>query len=84
VIDGPRNLEVAMGKEQIAALIRILSQQLERGSDNVVQGTWKIDFDKARNAFVFDKCENEGYCEERPSVVAVDGSILDKGGPLFG
>jgi hypothetical protein len=73
-----------MGKEQIAALIRILSQQLERGSDNVVQGTWKIDFDKARNAFVFDKCENEGYCEERPSVVAVDGSILDKGGPLFG
>jgi hypothetical protein len=73
-----------MGREQIAALIRILTEQLEQGTDNVIQGAWKIDYDKIRNAFVFDKCENEGYCEERPSVVAMDGSILDKGGPLFG
>ena len=73
-----------MGREQIAALISILSEQLELGVDSVIQGAWKIDFDKKRNAFVFDKCENEGYCEERPSVVSMDGSILDRGGPLFG
>jgi hypothetical protein len=73
-----------MGREQIAALIAVLQAQLEDGTDSIIQGTWKIDFDKARNAFVFDKCENEGYCEERPSVVALDGTIVDRGGPLFG
>lgn len=73
-----------MGREQIAALIDVLSEQLELGTGSVIQGTWKIDFDKARNAFVFDKCENEGYCEERPSVIALDGTVIDPGGPLFG
>jgi hypothetical protein len=73
-----------MGKEQIAALIRVLSDQLAQGTESIIQGTWKIDYDKSRNAFVFDKCENEGYCEERPSVVSLDGSVLDRGGPLFG
>ncbi len=73
-----------MGREQIAALIAVLQAQLAEGTDSIIQGTWKIDFDKGRNAFVFDKCENEGYCEERPSVVAMDGTVLDKGGPLFG
>ena len=73
-----------MGREQIAALIRILTEQLEQGTSSVIQGTWKIDYDRARKAFVFDKCENEGYCEERPSVVALDGTVLDPGGPLFG
>lgn len=73
-----------MGREQIAALINILTEQLEQGADGVILGTWKIDYDKAREAFVFDKCENEGYCEERPSVVALDGSVIDPGGPLFG
>jgi hypothetical protein len=49
-----------------------------------VRGTWSIHFDKKRGAFSFDKCENEGYCEERPAVIALDGSVLDPGGPLFG
>ena len=73
-----------MGREQIAALIAILQQQLEKGTEGVVLGAWKIDYDKKRSAFVFDKCENDGYCEERPSVVALDGSVIDPGGPLFG
>jgi len=73
-----------MGREEIAALIAILTHQLALGTAGVAVGTWKIGFDKKRSAFVFDKCENEGYCEERPAVVAVDGSVLDPGGPLFG
>jgi len=73
-----------MGREQIAALIAVLQQELAKGTEGVVLGAWKIDYDKKRAAFVFDKCENEGYCEERPSVVALDGSIVDPGGPLFG
>lgn len=73
-----------MGKEDIAALIAILKEQSELGSSNPVNGTWKIQFDKKRGAFLFDKCENEGYCEERPSVIALDGTVLDPGGPLFG
>lgn len=72
-----------MGREEIAALIRILEAQQERGTASLALGAWKIAFDKKRNAFVFDKCENEGYCEERPSVVALDGTVLDPGGPLF-
>jgi len=72
-----------MGREEIAALLAILSAQLERGRENVALGAWKISFDGKRHAFVFDKCENEGYCEERPAVVAVDGAVLDPGGPLF-
>lgn len=73
-----------MGREQLAALIAVLQQQLEEGIGSVIQGTWKIDYDKERGAFVFDKCENDGYCEERPSVVALDGTVIDPGGPLFG
>jgi hypothetical protein len=73
-----------VGKEEIAALIAILKAQSELGSSNPVNGTWKIQFDKKRGAFLFDKCENEGYCEERPSVIALDGTVLDPGGPLFG
>jgi len=72
-----------MGREEIAALITILSAQLERGTANIALGAWKIGFDKRRAAFVFDKCESEGYCEERPAVVALDGAVLDPGGPLF-
>jgi hypothetical protein len=73
-----------MGREEIAALIRILTEQQEQGTSSMALGVWKIGFDKKRSAFVFDKCENEGYCEERPSVVATDGSVIDPGGPLFG
>ncbi|MCC6381668.1 MAG: hypothetical protein IT304_04125 [Dehalococcoidia bacterium] len=70
-----------MGREEIAALIAILTAQQAPGGP--VVGAWKIAFDKKRGAFVFDKCENEGYCEERPAVVALDGTVLDPGGPLF-
>ncbi len=73
-----------MGREEIAALIEVLQQQLERGGENVALGAWHIHFNKKRGAFSFDKCENEGYCEERPSVVALNGQVLDPGGPLFG
>lgn len=73
-----------MGREEIAALIAILERAREEGPGSPVIGTWKIQFDKTRGAFVFDKCENEGYCEERPAVIALDGSVLDPGGPLFG
>jgi hypothetical protein len=72
-----------VGREEIEALIAILQQQLTRGRENVALGAWKVGFDKKRGAFVFDKCENEGYCEERPAVVGLDGQVLDAGGPLF-
>ena len=73
-----------MGRKEIEALIEILNAQQERGTDSLALGTWTIRFDKKRNAFSFDKCENEGYCEERPAVIGVDGTVLDAGGPLFG
>lgn len=72
-----------MGREEIAALIAVLTAQLEQGRLSPVIGAWKIEFDKKRAAFVFDKCENEGYCEERPAVIAMTGDVLDPGGPLF-
>jgi hypothetical protein len=72
-----------MGREQLQALCRVIEQELARGLDGVVVGTWAIRWDKERQAFEFDKCEFQGYCEERPSVVAIDGSVLDPGGPLL-
>lgn len=73
-----------MGRKEIAALIDILSRENERGGESLALGTWTISYDRERGAFVFDKCEAGGYCEERPGVVALDGSVLDAGGPLFG
>ena len=73
-----------MGREELTALIAILETERDKGSDGHVVGAWKIGYDKKRNAFVFDKCENDGYCEERPSVIALDGTVVDPGGPLFG
>lgn len=73
-----------MGSEEIRALIAVLEQEQERGRESLALGTWTIRFDKKRQAFTFDKCENEGYCEERPAVIAVGGDVLDAGGPLFG
>lgn len=73
-----------MGREELAALIAILTEQQAKGTASLALGTWKIGFDKKRGAFTFDKCENEGYCEERPAVIAVSGEVLDAGGPLFG
>lgn len=72
-----------MGREELAALIAILEREKVKGTGSPVLGTWKIQFDKKRGAFVFDKCENEGYCEERPAVISLSGEILDPGGPLF-
>jgi hypothetical protein len=72
-----------MGREQIAALIAILQEQQEKGTSGFALGTWHIHYDKSRDAFLFDKCENEGYCEERPAVVGTDGTVIDPGGPLF-
>lgn len=73
-----------MGRKEIAALIDILTRENERGGESVALGAWTIGYDKARGAFVFDRCEAGGYCEERPGVVALDGSVLDAGGPLLG
>lgn len=72
-----------MGREEITALIAVLQDQLAQGTAGKAIGTWRIGFDKKRTAFVFDHCENEGYCEERPAVIAMDGKVLDPGGPLF-
>lgn len=73
-----------MGKQQLEALVAVLQQQIALGPEGVVTGTWAIRYDRERSAFLFDKCEFDGYCEERPSVVALDGSVLDRGGPLLG
>lgn len=72
-----------MGSEELAALIRIIEEQQSLGSASLALGSWRIEYDKGRGAFVFDKCEAQGYCEERPAVIALDGHVIDKGGPLF-
>ena len=72
-----------MGSKELQALIEVLQGQLAQGRDNVVVGTWTIQYDQERSAFTFNKCEDGVYCEERPSVVGTDGTVLDKGGPLF-
>ncbi len=73
-----------MGREEITALIAVLQDQLARGAGGKAIGTWRIGYDKNRGAFVFDHCESDGYCEERPAVIALDGAVIDPGGPLFG
>ena len=75
---------VNMGRKQLEALIAVLQAQLAAGSDSIITCTWTISFSKDFNAFLFEKCELGGYCEERPSVISVDGNILDRGGPLLG
>jgi hypothetical protein len=73
-----------MGREQLEALVRVLEEQLRTPVGNLALGTWNIRYDKERSAFQFDKCEHDGYCEERPAVIGISGEVLDKGGPLFG
>jgi len=73
-----------MGTKELEALVAVLQDQIAQGRENHALGTWTIRFDKARGAFTFDKCENEGYCEERPAVIGLDRSVIDPGGPLFG
>jgi hypothetical protein len=72
-----------MGREELAALARIIDDQLKEGTNSPLQGTWTIRFDKERSVLYFDKCEFGDYCEERPAVVALDGRVVDKGGPLL-
>ena len=71
-----------MGAKELEALIEVLRGQTELGRDGHVLGTWVIRYDKDRGAFSFDKCESEIYCNERPSLIALDGAVLDPGGPL--
>jgi hypothetical protein len=72
-----------MGRKELEALVAALQAQLKDWKDNVVVGTWTIIYSKDHNAFLFEKCELGGYCEERPSVISVEGKVLDKGGPLL-
>ena len=73
-----------MGRKEFEALVAILQDQLKRGRDSIITGTWTITFSRDFNAFQFEKCEIGGYCEERPAVISVEGKVLDKGGPLLG
>ena len=73
-----------MGRKELEALIAVLQAQLKAGGDSVITGTWTITFSRDFNAFLFEKCELGGYCEERPSVINLEGKILDRGGPLLG
>jgi hypothetical protein len=72
-----------MGKEQLQALLQVLQQQIEMGPEGVIVGTWSIRYDREMNAFLFEKCEFGDYCEERPSIIALDGTVRDPGGPLL-
>jgi hypothetical protein len=71
-----------MGREQLAALARIIEQQLA-DPQNAALGTWTIRYDGKRNVVYFEKCEDGVYCEERPAVIDLDGNVLDRGGPLL-
>ncbi len=73
-----------MGRKELEALIKVMQDQLKKGTDNLIIGTWTIIYSKDHNGFLFEKCELGGYCEERPSVISVEGKVLDKGGPLLG
>ena len=70
-----------MGREELAALMRVLQAQL--AGENLALGTWTIRYERDRQAFSFDKCQFEDYCEERPTVIALDGTVLDPGGPIL-
>lgn len=72
-----------MGRKELEALMHALQKQLDSWKDNVIVGTWTIIYSKDHGAFLFEKCELGGYCEERPSVISLEGKVLDKGGPLL-
>ena len=72
-----------MGSKELQALIEVIQDQLAQGRDGHVLGSWTIQYDKGRNAFTFNKCEDGVYCEERPAVISLDKAVLDAGGPLF-
>jgi hypothetical protein len=72
-----------MGREQLLALARIIEQQLAEGPNNAVVGSWTIRYDDERSVLYFEKCEDGVYCEERPSVIDLQGNVLDRGGPIL-
>ena len=71
-----------MGSKELRALVTVLEQELAREREGHVLGTWTIRYDGERAAFTFDKCENEVYCNERPSIIGTDGAVIDPGGPI--
>ena len=73
-----------MGSKELQALIEVLEEQVRMGREGHVLGTWTIRYDQSRAAFTFDKCEDGVYCQERPSVISMDHTVLDPGGPLLG
>lgn len=73
-----------MGTKELQALIEVLQEQVALGREGHAIGTWTIHYDKQRSAFTFDKCQDGVYCEERPAVIALDHTVLDKGGPIGG
>ena len=74
-----------MGTKELEALVEVLQTEIAKGRKNHVTGTWHIHFEKRdeQPVFSFNKCESEVYCEERPTVISVDGEVIDEGGPLF-
>ena len=74
-----------VGLKELEALKQIIEEEIAKGRENHVQGTWHIHFETRGDTpvFSFNKCESEVYCEERPTVFAVDGALVDAGGPLF-
>jgi len=74
----------ALGTKELQALIEVLQEQVAKGREGHAIGTWTIHYDKARAAFTFDKCEDGVYCEERPSVIGLDRTVIDPGGPIGG
>jgi hypothetical protein len=74
-----------MGLKELQALVDVIQGEIAKGRDNHVTGTWHIHFEKRGDdpVFSFNKCESEVYCEERPTVFGVDGSLVDPGGPLY-
>ena len=73
-----------MGRKELAALAAIIEEQMaSEGTNSPLMGSWTIRYDKERQVIYFDKCEFGDYCEERPAVVAIDGTVVDRGGPLI-
>jgi len=73
-----------MGRKELAALAAIIEKQMaSEGTNSPLMGSWTIRYDKERQVIYFDKCEFGDYCEERPAVVAIDGTVVDRGGPLI-
>lgn len=72
-----------MGREQLAALARIIEEQLTHGTGSPIVGAWTIRYDGSRSLFYFDKCEFGEYCEERPAIISLSGEVIDRGGPIL-